>query len=124
MSDPRILVALDYPQPQQALALIDQLDPALCRLKVGKEIFTQAGPAFIDKLHARGFQIFLDLKFHDIPNTVAAACSAAADLGVWMINVHALGGSRMMHAAAEALAKKTQATKLIAVTHTLNPFYY
>lgn len=116
MSDPKILVALDYPQEQQALNLVAQLDPALCRLKVGKEMFTHFGPAFVEKLHGRGFQVFLDLKYHDIPNTVAAACEAAADLGVWMINVHALGGRRMMQAAADVLAKKSQPPLLIAVT--------
>jgi orotidine-5'-phosphate decarboxylase len=116
MNDPRILIALDYSQEQQAIELVAQLDPALCRLKVGKEMFTHFGPAFIDKLQRRGFQVFLDLKYHDIPNTVAAACAAAADLGVWMINVHALGGRRMMLAAAEALAKKSQPPLLIAVT--------
>ncbi len=116
MNDPKILVALDYPQQQQAIELVAQLDPAMCRLKVGKEMFTRFGPVFIEKLQARGFQVFLDLKYHDIPNTVAAACAAAADLGVWMINVHALGGRRMMLAAAEALAKKSQPPLLIAVT--------
>jgi orotidine-5'-phosphate decarboxylase len=116
MTDPKILVALDYPEEQQALALVDRLDPALCKLKVGKEMFTHLGPAFIEKLQRRNFQIFLDLKYHDIPNTVARACEAAADLGVWMINVHALGGRRMMEAAAEALAKKSTAPYLIAVT--------
>ena len=116
MNDPRVLIALDYAQEQQAIELVAQLDPALCRLKVGKEMFTHFGPAFIDKLQRRGFQVFLDLKYHDIPNTVAAACAAAADLGVWMINVHALGGRRMMLAAAEALAKKSQPPLLIAVT--------
>ena len=116
MNDPRILIALDYSQEQQAIELVAQLDPALCRLKVGKEMFTHFGPAFIDKLQRRGFQVFLDLKYHDIPNTVAAACAVAADLGVWMINVHALGGRRMMLAAAEALAKKSQPPLLVAVT--------
>lgn len=116
MNDPKVLIALDYPQQQQAMELVAQLDPSLCRLKVGKEMFTHLGPAFIEKLQARGFQVFLDLKYHDIPNTVAAACAAAADLGVWMINVHALGGRRMMLAAAEALAKNPQPPLLIAVT--------
>jgi orotidine-5'-phosphate decarboxylase len=116
MNDPRILIALDYSQEQQAIELVAQLDPALCRLKVGKEMFTHFGPALIDKLQHRGFQVFLDLKYHDIPNTVAAACAVAADLGVWMINVHALGGRRMMLAAAEALAKKSQPPLLVAVT--------
>lgn len=116
MNDPKIIIALDFPQEKLALELVAQLDPALCRLKVGKEMFTHFGPALIEKLHSRGFQVFLDLKYHDIPNTVAAACMAAADLGVWMINVHALGGRRMMLAAAEALAKKMQPPLLIAVT--------
>lgn len=116
MNDPRILIALDYSQEQQAIELVAQLDPALCRLKVGKEMFTHFGPALIDKLQRRGFQVFLDLKYHDIPNTVAAACAVAADLGVWMINVHALGGRRMMLAAAEALVKKTEPPLLVAVT--------
>ena len=116
MNDPKILIALDYPQQQSALALVDQLNPALCRLKVGKEMFTHLGPAFVEKLQLKGFQIFLDLKYHDIPNTVAAACHAAADLGVWMVNVHALGGRRMMQAAADVLAKHSRPPKLIAVT--------
>ncbi|MDQ1362548.1 MAG: orotidine-5-phosphate decarboxylase [Pseudomonadota bacterium] len=116
MNDPKIVVALDYPQQHLALNLVAQLDPSMCRLKVGKEMFTRFGPSLIEKLHNQGFQVFLDLKYHDIPNTVAAACVAAADLGVWMINVHALGGRRMMMAAAEALAKKTKSPLLIAVT--------
>lgn len=116
MSDPKILVALDYPDEAEALVMVDRLRPELCRLKVGKEMFTRLGPAFVEKLHARGFQVFLDLKYHDIPNTVARACQAAADLGVWMVNVHALGGRRMMEAAVEALASYSQRPKLIAVT--------
>lgn len=113
---PRIIVALDFPEAAQALALVDRLDPASCRLKVGKEMFTRAGPEFVRLLVARGFSVFLDLKFHDIPNTVARACQAAADLGVWMVNVHALGGRRMMEAAREALAQSGHSTLLIAVT--------
>ncbi|MGA7799683.1 MAG: orotidine 5'-phosphate decarboxylase / HUMPS family protein, partial [Gammaproteobacteria bacterium] len=89
--DPRIIVALDYPTADLALALVERLRPDLCRLKVGKELFTRAGPGFVDRLVKAGFDVFLDLKFHDIPNTVARACAAAADLGVWMVNVHALG---------------------------------
>ena len=116
MNDPKILVALDYPDEGQAFDLIDQLNPGLCRLKVGKEMFTHFGPDFIDKIHSKGFQVFLDLKYHDIPNTVARACDIAADLGVWMINVHALGGHKMMHAAAETLANKKNRPYLIAVT--------
>jgi orotidine-5'-phosphate decarboxylase len=100
----KIIVALDYPDAASALALVDRLDPALCRLKVGKELFTVAGPDLVRALVARGYEVFLDLKFHDIPNTVAAACRAAAGLGVWMMNVHAAGGRRMMQAAREALA--------------------
>ena len=116
MNDPKILVALDFADEQQALELIDQLDSSFCRLKVGKEMFTHFGPAFIEKIQRKGFQVFLDLKYHDIPNTVAKACSAAADLGVWMINVHALGGSKMMDAAVNALAEKKNKPYLIAVT--------
>lgn len=117
MSDPRIIVALDFDQRQQALALVDQLDPALCRLKVGKEMFTRFGPEWVSALQHRGFEVFLDLKFHDIPNTAARAVRAAADLGVWMVNVHASGGQRMMAACAEALQARTgHRPRLIAVT--------
>lgn len=98
-----IVVALDYDKADTALAMADRLDPSLCRVKVGKELFTAAGPGLVRDLVARGFQVFLDLKFHDIPNTVAGAVRAAAELGVWMVNVHASGGERMMAAAAEAL---------------------
>jgi len=116
MSDPRIIVALDYPDAKGALELASRLDPALCRLKVGKELFTAAGPALLAKLHKPGFGVFLDLKYHDIPNTVAGACRAAAELGVWMINVHALGGRAMMAAAREALSGGMARPKIIAVT--------
>jgi orotidine-5'-phosphate decarboxylase len=116
MSDPKIIVALDYPQAAPALELVQRLEPSLCRLKVGKELFTVAGPQFIEKLQSRGFNVFLDLKFHDIPNTTAQACKAAASLGVWMVNVHALGGRRMMEAAREALENVANRPKLIAVT--------
>lgn len=116
MSDPKIIVALDYPIALPALALADKLAPALCRLKVGKELFTAAGPALLEKLRYRGFEIFLDLKFHDIPNTTAQACKAAAGLGVWMVNVHALGGRKMLEAAREAIANGAHRPKLIAVT--------
>ncbi|SDJ52953.1 orotidine-5'-phosphate decarboxylase [Microbulbifer yueqingensis] len=98
-----VIVALDYKNADQALAMADQLDPALCRVKVGKELFTAAGPALVQELVGRGFEVFLDLKFHDIPNTVAGAVRAAAELGVWMVNVHASGGARMMRAAREAI---------------------
>jgi len=116
MNDPRVIVALDYSQADPALVLAQRLDPALCRLKVGKELFTTAGPQLVEKLQKRGFDVFLDLKFHDIPNTTAQACKAAAALGVWMVNVHAMGGKRMLEAAREGLANATQRPKLIAVT--------
>ena len=112
----RIIVALDYSKATDALIMADQLDPARCRLKVGKELFTHEGPDIVRQLQNRGFDLFLDLKFHDIPNTVAAACSAAADLGVWMVNVHALGGRRMMEAARKAIDDNGHPTLLIAVT--------
>lgn len=112
----KIIVALDYADAASALALAERLDPALCRVKVGKELFTVAGPELVRALVARGFDVFLDLKFHDIPNTVAAACRAAAGLGVWMVNVHASGGRRMMESAREALADVPQRPLLIAVT--------
>ncbi|PKM42523.1 MAG: orotidine-5'-phosphate decarboxylase [Gammaproteobacteria bacterium HGW-Gammaproteobacteria-1] len=113
---PRIVIALDYAEPRLALEFVERLEPSRCRLKVGKELFTRGGPQLVEGLRNKGYDIFLDLKFHDIPNTVAGACSAAADLGVWMVNVHALGGSRMMTAAREALAKSTHRPLLIAVT--------
>ena len=99
-----IIVALDYPCLADAVALAQQLDPASVRLKVGKELFTREGPAVVEALQKLGFELFLDLKFHDIPNTVAGALKSAAALGVWMVNVHASGGRRMMEAASEALA--------------------
>jgi len=111
-----IIVALDYPHADAALTLVDQLDPLLCRVKVGKELFTREGPAIIKAIQSRGFELFLDLKFHDIPNTVASAVHAAADLGVWMVNVHASGGRRMMTAARERLQQNNLQTLLIAVT--------
>ncbi|ERP89079.1 orotidine 5'-phosphate decarboxylase [Alcanivorax sp. P2S70] len=111
-----VVVALDYPDQAQALAMADQLDPAKVRVKVGKEIFTRSGPAVVEALHGKGFEVFLDLKFHDIPNTVAGAVAAAADMGVWMVNVHAGGGQRMMEAAANAIANHRTRPLLIAVT--------
>ncbi|WP_233970617.1 orotidine-5'-phosphate decarboxylase [Pectobacterium versatile] len=112
-----IVVALDYANQQAALSFVDRIDPQDCRLKVGKEMFTLFGPQFVQTLQQRGFDVFLDLKFHDIPNTVAHAVAAAADLGVWMVNVHASGGSRMMTAAKEALVPfGKDAPLLIAVT--------
>ncbi len=115
-NDPRVIVALDFPDAGQALALVGQLDPGQCKLKVGKELFVRAGPALGERLAALGFKVFLDLKFHDIPNTVAQACRAAADLGVWMVNVHASGGLKMMQAAREAVDKTANPPRLIAVT--------
>jgi orotidine-5'-phosphate decarboxylase len=111
-----VIVALDYPDVAQALAMVEQLDPTRCRLKIGKELFTRGGPQMVEKIVGQGYDVFLDLKYHDIPNTVAGACAAAADLGVWMVNVHALGGRRMMEAARDAIAKSGHAPLLIAVT--------
>lgn len=112
---PQIIVALDYAEIGQVRNLVAQLDPQRCRLKVGKELFTHAGPAIVSELRQRGFEVFLDLKFHDIPNTVARACQVAADLGVWMVNVHASGGRKMLEAARTALSGE-RAPLLIAVT--------
>jgi orotidine-5'-phosphate decarboxylase len=111
-----LIVALDFDTATEALDLVDLLDPDTCRVKVGKQLFTREGPAILKALGARGFDVFLDLKFHDIPNTVANACVAAAEQGAWMVNVHASGGSRMMLAARDALAKLSNPPKLIAVT--------
>ncbi len=111
-----ILVALDYHDLNSALRFVEQIDPRSCRLKVGKEMFTLFGPSLVKDLQQRGFEVFLDLKFHDIPNTAAHAVAAAADLGVWMVNVHASGGARMMNAAREALVQfGKEAPLLIAV---------
>jgi orotidine-5'-phosphate decarboxylase len=111
-----VIVALDFPGQDPALNLVDRLDPARCRLKVGKELFTRLGPAFVERLQARGFEVFLDLKFHDIPNTVAAACAAAADLGVWMVNVHCSGGASMISAARARIERCAHRPLLIGVT--------
>lgn len=117
LTDPKVVIALDYDNKQQALAFIEQLDPSTCRLKIGKEMFTHFGPEFVQLIVAKGFDVFLDLKFHDIPNTVAKAVKAAADLGVWMVNVHASGGRRMMEAAKAILEPYgDKAPLLIAVT--------
>jgi orotidine-5'-phosphate decarboxylase len=107
-SESRVIVALDYDNQQSALNLAEQLDPSQCRLKVGKELFTVAGPQLVKALVERNFDVFLDLKFHDIPNTTAHAISAAADLGVWMANVHACGGGRMMEAGTAKPRAKAQ----------------
>ncbi|PCJ37994.1 MAG: orotidine-5'-phosphate decarboxylase [Cellvibrionales bacterium] len=114
--DKRIIVALDYPDKPSVLAFADSVSPDLCRLKIGKEVFTHSGPELVKALVERGFDVFLDLKFHDIPSTVAKAVSAALDLGVWMLNVHALGGTRMMEAARDVLERQGSDTRLIAVT--------
>lgn len=113
-----IIVALDYPDAPSALNMADQLDPALCRVKVGKELFTSSGPAIVEALQNKGFEVFLDLKFHDIPNTTASAVRAAAELGVWMVNVHAGGGRRMMEACREVLERSVSRARplLTAVT--------
>ncbi len=116
MSDSKIIVALDYPTMDAAVALANQLDPQRCKLKVGKELFTRSGPRVVEQLTTAGFDIFLDLKYHDIPTTVAKACRAAADLGVWMMNVHTLGGPAMMTAARDALAQDENRPLLIGVT--------
>ena len=112
----RLIVALDFASETEALAMAQQLDPSLCKVKVGKELFTSAGPSLVRRLVEAGFDVFLDLKFHDIPNTVAKACQAAASLGVWMINVHASGGRDMMIAAGAAIEARTPRPLLIAVT--------
>lgn len=111
-----IIVALDAKSQYDALAIADQLDPSLCRVKVGKELFTHEGPSVVKALHDQGFEVFLDLKFHDIPNTTAQAVCAAADLGVWMVNVHASGGRKMMETCVERLKAGNYQTQLIAVT--------
>lgn len=118
MTDSKIIIALDYADPVAAIHLVEQLDPSLCKLKIGKELFTSAGPQLVEQLITRNFDVFLDLKFHDIPNTVAKACQAAANLGVWMLNVHASGGIPMMQAAREGVDKANLAKSplLIAVT--------
>nr|WP_221188522.1 orotidine-5'-phosphate decarboxylase [Halomonas cerina] len=116
MPESPLIIALDYASLDAALCMADRLDPARCRLKVGKELFTRSGPDVLEALHGRGFEVFLDLKFHDIPNTVAGAVQAAAEQGVWMVNVHASGGRRMMEAARERLERHGLDTRLIAVT--------
>src|SRR5437899_11376727 len=118
---PRVIVALDFANPMHALALADRLDPRMCALKVGKEMFVVAGPEPVRWMVERGFRVFLDLKFYDIPNTVAQACAAATRLGVWMLNVHAAGGSAMLAAARDAVARAAAGSHaprpwLIAVT--------
>lgn len=115
-ADPKVIVALDFSDAKAALGLAARLDPAQCRVKVGSELFAAAGPALVQDLVKRGFGVFLDLKYHDIPNTVAAACAAAARLGVWMLNVHASGGRSVLEAARAAIPPAPDAPRLIAVT--------
>ena len=116
MDNKRIIVPLDVPDADGALTLASRLDPKLCRVKVGKELFVSEGPGVVARLQERGFEVFLDLKFHDIPNTVAGACRAAARLGVWMMNVHASGGETMLRAAREAVSSVARPPLLIGVT--------
>ncbi|GAA0344669.1 orotidine-5'-phosphate decarboxylase [Bowmanella denitrificans] len=117
MKDPKVVVALDFDNQKHALQFVDQIDPGSCRLKVGKEMFTYFGPDFVKQLIQRDFDVFLDLKFHDIPNTVAKACVAAAELGVWMVNLHASGGTKMMETSRQALEQfGNERPLLIAVT--------
>ena len=111
-----VIVALDYHSEAEALGMADKLDAKKCRVKVGKELFTLCGPSIIENLHRRGFEVFLDLKFHDIPNTTTKAVQVAADMGVWMVNVHASGGRRMMESCRNGLEKYTNRPRLIAVT--------
>jgi orotidine-5'-phosphate decarboxylase len=116
VNDPKIILALDFSEVDAATVLLEKLDPAHCRIKIGKELFTCSGPQFVDHVIKLGFDVFLDLKFHDIPTTVAKACVAAANLGVWMINIHATGGKEMLLAARSALSGKDHKPLLIAVT--------
>lgn len=116
-NEPKVIIALDFDSESKAMTFVDAVDPSQCRLKVGKEMFTYFGPTFVRRLIGKGFDVFLDLKFHDIPNTVAKACVAAADMGVWMVNVHASGGSKMMETSRQALeAFGPDKPQLIAVT--------
>ncbi len=116
MLEPKVVVALDFDNTQETLAFVSHVTPSLCRLKVGKELFTMGGPELVKILIKKGFDVFLDLKYHDIPHTVAKACQAAASMGVWMVNVHALGGVKMMRAAKEAIQACEHQPILIAVT--------
>ncbi|WFE68584.1 orotidine-5'-phosphate decarboxylase [Thiomicrospira sp. R3] len=116
MQSTRVIVALDYASQKDALNLINQLDPNQCKLKIGKELFAIVGPQFVETCISKGFDVFLDLKYHDIPNTVAMACKAAASMGVWMVNVHAMGGAKMMAAAKEAILSSKHQPLLTAVT--------
>ncbi|HDV5709149.1 TPA: orotidine-5'-phosphate decarboxylase [Legionella pneumophila] len=119
---PKLIVALDFDNQDNALQLVDKLDPNHCALKVGSELFTLLGPQFVKELVRREFKVFLDLKFHDIPNTVAKACHSAAELGVWMINVHAIGGLKMLQAARESLKTYGQEKPLLIAVTVLTSF--
>lgn len=119
LTGPRVIVALDFECKTKALALVKTLSPTECKLKVGKEMFTRFGPDFVKQLVSLKYDVFLDLKFHDIPNTVAKACKAAAELGVWMVNVHASGGTEMMKAAKNAIATSTHPTTLLTAVTVL-----
>ena len=112
----KIIIALDYDNKKDVVNLCDQLDPAYCRLKIGKQLFTKLGPDIIESIHIRNFEIFLDLKFHDIPTTVYKACLEAYKLGVWMLNIHLLGGEEMIIAAKEARNQQNPSALLIGVT--------
>lgn len=114
--DNPIIVALDYPNAKQAEAFLQTIQGQSCKLKVGLELFVAEGPKFVEQLSAKGHQVFLDLKLHDIPNTVASACKSASNLGVWMMTLHAMGGADMLQAAYEAMSSTSTATKLVAVT--------
>lgn len=116
MHGSRVIVALDFSSATEALAFVSILSPSQCRLKVGFELFTNAGPTLVEALVRKGFDVFLDLKFHDIPHTVARACEAAARLGVWMLNVHTLGGHDMLQAARTAIDAGAHRPLLIGVT--------
>ncbi len=116
MENPRVIVALDFPDAHTAQTFAERLSPTHCRLKVGMELFTAAGPKVVENLVSRGFDVFLDLKYHDIPTTVARACTQAASLGVWMLNVHVLGGKKMLLAAREAVDRLARRPLLIGVT--------
>lgn len=112
----RLVVALDFDSAEECMGMIDRLSPDNCRVKIGKELFTSCGPSIVSAVQDKGFDVFLDLKFHDIPNTVAKAVKAAAELGVWMVNVHAAGGPRMLEDAANVLAHYKEKPHLIGVT--------
>lgn len=114
--DPRVIVALDFPKDKTAFQFVEKLDPTLCRLKVGITMYTQYGPAFVEALMKKGYSIFLDLKFHDIPYQVAGACRSAAELGVWMLTVHTLGGPAMCEAAANAISGYSERPYLVGIT--------